>query len=274
MSKPPRTIPEWMKGKGRKKAVGNAFDNIVAAQKPKKSRKKENIFDDLESADRRLSKSNLNQSNSSNGDEEEYSRFANLPLVKYEGKIHYYKDFYEVAEGFDLLLKKLTDEAVPVSFDLEWTFDYKSGPKPVAVMQICMDLDNCYVIQMSTLNNKIPASLTKFLYHPATILHGVNIKNDFRKLARDFSCFKADPLIEKCVELGEFYNRVFNSTERWSLSRLTGQTLKQQVDKSRHLRMSNWNFAPLNETQLMYAAIDVFVSFRPPHHPLKVLKNS
>lgn len=258
MSKQQRTIPEWMKGKGRKKAVGNALDNIVSAQNPKKSKKKANIFDDLESADRRL-----NKSNSENIDEEEYSRFADLPMVKYEGKIHYYKDFYEVAEGFDMLLKNLekkTEDIVPVSFDLEWTFDYKSGPKPVAVMQVCMDLENCYVVQMSTLK-KIPASLTAFLYHPKTCLHGVNIKNDFRKLARDFSCFKADPLIEKCVELGEFYNKVFNSTERWSLSRLTAQTLKQQVDKSRHLRMSNWNFAPLSEIQLNYASIDVFVSY-------------
>lgn len=266
MSKPQRKVPEWMKGGGgRKKAVSSAFDNILSAQNPKKSKKKENIFDDLESARRRqISGSKINQSNNEN-DEEEYSRFANLPIVKYEGKIHYYQDFFEVAEGFECLLnevKKMNDN-IPVCFDLEWTFDYKSGPKPVAVMQVCMDLDNCYVVQMSTLK-KIPASLTAFLYHPKTILHGVNIKSDFRKLARDFSCFKADPLIEKCVELGEFYNKVFNTTERWSLSRLTAQTLKQQVDKSRHLRMSNWTFAPLSEIQLMYASIDVYVSFSSP----------
>jgi ribonuclease D len=107
--------------------------------------------------------------------------------------------------------------------------------------------------------SKIPASFIAYLNHPMTILHGVNIKNDLRKLERDFPHIKADPLIEKCVELGTFYNQVFNSSERWSLANLALQTLKQKVDKSRHVRQSNWNYT-LSEKQLMYASLDVYVS--------------
>lgn len=258
MSKQPRKLPPFMM-RGRKKAVGSALNNIVSVPQAKKTK---NLFDDTENSERRnkIAK-NLNYDGVE--EEEPYDRFKDLPLVKYDGKIHYLKDFYEVAEAFDGLIsvieKKEAAEECPVAFDLEWTFNYTSGPQPVAVMQVCIDLENCYIVQMTKLQ-KIPASLTRFLYHPRTILHGLNIKNDFRKLARDFPVFKAEPLIEKCVELGEFYNKVFNSSEKWSLNRLAIHTLREQVDKSRHLRMSNWNYSPLSQNQLLYASIDVYVS--------------
>jgi len=43
------------------------------------------------------------------------------------------------------------------------------------------------------------------------------------------------------------------------LERLTIQTLKLRVDKSRHLRQSKWHIHPLNANQQKYAAIDVFI---------------
>lgn len=262
MSKKPRNIPEWMK-KRRGKAVGNALDNIVGGEKRKNAKSQKELFNDLDNAERR---NKLIDKTSHSDDEEYMSYFDTLPLVKYDGKIHYYKDFYDTAEGFDNLIKEVEgmisddNKEIPVAFDLEWTFDYKSGPKPVAVLQICFNLDSCHIVQMSALT-RIPASLTTFLNHSSIILHGVNIKNDIRKLSRDFPCFKADKLLEKSVELGDYYNNVFNSAERWSLNRLSAQTIKQQIDKSKHVRMSNWNYYPLKENQLKYAAIDVYVSF-------------
>ena len=158
-------------------------------------------------------------------------------------------------------IEKYDSEHVPVSFDLEWTFNYQSGPQPTSLLQVCLNLNQCYIVQMSELK-KIPASLSVFLNHKKTILHGVNIKNDLRKLAKDFPCFNGDKLIEKCCDLGEFYNKVFNSAERWSLERLAIQCFKERIDKSRHLRMSNWSRPPLSQKQLMYASIDVYVSVR------------
>lgn len=185
-------------------------------------------------------------------------------FVTYSGKIHYITDFYDCAERFDSLIatidaqtKDLNDR-IGVGFDLEWSFNYTTGPDKTAVMQICFNLDECFVVQISKMN-KIPASLTAFLNHPKIVLHGVNIKNDLRKLERDFPYMKADPLIEKCVDLGTFYNQVFNSSERWSLANLALQTLKQRVDKNRQVRMSNWNMT-LSKQQLMYASLDVYVS--------------
>lgn len=260
MSRKPRNIPEWMKGRG--KAVGSALNNIVSDPKKKTAKKRENLFSDLEDVQRREKVKSKPVSYDDLDDTEPQDRFSEFPMVKYDGKIKYLREFYDVAETFDSLLTQIqkSDSAVPVSFDLEWTFDYKTGPHPTAVLQVCCDLDQCYIVQMSDLSKKIPVSFSAFLNHPNSILHGVNIKNDLRKLARDFPCFNGDKLIEKCLDLGEFYNSVFNSQERWSLDRLTAQTLKARVDKSRHLRMSNWNRTPLSETQLMYAAIDVYVS--------------
>lgn len=260
MSKAPRKVPEWMKGRG--KAVGSALNNIVGSQKGNTKKNRNNLFDDLENTDRRKN-TKIKPVNSDVADEvDPFDRFSEFPLVKYDGKIKYLREFYDTAETFDELLKdieQIKDETLPVSFDLEWTFNYQSGPQPTAVLQLCYDLNQCFVVHMSELK-RIPVALSAFINHPKTLLHGVNIKNDLRKLARDFPCFNGDKLVEKCCDLGTFYNSVFNSQEKWSLDRLTAQTIRQRVDKSRHLRMSNWQKSPLTDTQLKYAAIDVFVS--------------
>ena len=148
---------------------------------------------------------------------------------------------------------------------MEWSFNWTSGPDKTAVIQICCDLNECYIVQVSKMS-RIPASFVAYINHPKTILHGVNIKNDLRKLERDFPYIKADPLIEKCVELGTFYNQVFNSSERWSLANLALQTLKEKVDKTRQVRMSNWNMT-LSEKQLIYASLDVYVSIHSHYFP-------
>jgi werner syndrome-like exonuclease len=191
------------------------------------------------------------------------SFMESMPLAKYNGNIVYLKDFFEVAETFDKLTKLIEakEEVSPIAFDLESTFKFESGLQPVAVLQVCIDLDNCYVMQISNLK-KIPATLTGFLYHPKIILHGVDIKSNFQKLAKDFPVFKTDRLIEKCVELGEFYNEVFNTSEKWSLRLLAMHTLEEQVYRSREIQNSNWNCSPLSEGQLLHASIDVYVSQR------------
>lgn len=203
-------------------------------------------------------------------DSEEFQyRFGNMEdmqLVEYNGKIHYLTDFYQVAEEFEKLNQQINKMAetledgvkIPVAFDMEWSFDFKNGQGKTAVLQICFNLKEVYVIHMSRVQ-RIPASLSIFLKNENTVLHGVNIKNDFRKLERDFPCMKADPLIEKCVDLRTYYNDVFNCSEKWSLATLCAHTLKFKMDKSRNVRMSKWDYTCLSKKQLQYASIDVYV---------------
>jgi 3'-5' exonuclease len=249
----PRKLPNFME-KLRAKASNN---NVCAplAKKPKK----QGLFDGSLTAERKEVKTNvankLNYFNGSNRNNP-INRIKDTSFVKYDGNIHYLQNFFEVTEKIDELIKLVEakkETSVPVAFDLEWPFTYENGEKEVAVMQICIDLEDCYVIQISDLK-KIPATLIKFLYHPKIFFHGLFVKNDMRKLARDFPVFNADRLIEKCIELREFYNEVFNTSEKWSLKWLAQHTLGEHMNKSPHVRMSDWNCSPLTEIQLMYAA--------------------
>jgi hypothetical protein len=257
MSGKQRKIPDWMKYRA-KKSKENADNNKKPRKNWKRDPKKLNLFKD--------ENNRLNLSNDDGTATYSSDRFDSddKEFITYSGKIHYITDFYICAETFDKLLTQINEETedlnerLPVAFDMEWSFNWTSGPDKTSVIQICSDLNDCYVVQVSKMN-RIPASFVAYLNHPKTLLHGVNIKNDLRKLERDFPYIKADPLIEKCVDLGTFYNQVFNSSERWSLANLALHTLKQKVDKSRQVRMSYWHMT-LSEKQLMYASLDVYVS--------------
>lgn len=259
-----RRLPKWMHG--RKGAVGNAINNIFAAPE-KKTLRDSNLIDDADvsPATKRRLRSNYQFPKTEQELKAIQPRFSteDLPMVTYDGKILYFNDFYGIAEAFEVLIKKVDsregDEMVGVAFDAEWTFSWQTGPEKISLIQVCLDLDECYLFHLPELK-KFPASLSIFLNHPRVQLHGVNIKNDFRKLERDFPNIKADPLIEKCIDLGVWYNEVFNSSGRWSMERLVLQTLRLRMDKSRNVRMSQWHRIPLSDNQKKYAAIDVFVS--------------
>ncbi|KAH8395933.1 hypothetical protein KR215_012254, partial [Drosophila sulfurigaster] len=188
-----------------------------------------------------------------------------LPFIKYKGAIKYYTESQEIAASADEVMQwveKQTDvEVVPMAFDMEWPFSFQTGPGKSSVIQICVDERCCYVYQLSNLK-KIPAALMALINHPKVRLHGVNIKADFRKLQRDFPEVSAEPLIEKCVDLGVWCNEVCETGGRWSLERLANFIAKKAMDKSKKVRMSKWHVIPLDENQLMYAAIDVYVSAR------------
>lgn len=258
-----RKLPKWMHG--RKGAVKDAISNIFAAPETKTLRESNSIVDDDFPATKKRFGSNHQYSKAEQQREAPERRFNtdDLPMVTYDGKIHYLSDFYSIAEAFESLIKKVESREgsgmVGVAFDAEWTFSFQSGPEKISLIQLCLDLDECYLFHLPQLK-KFPASLSIFLNHPRVQLHGVNIKNDFRKLERDFPNIKADPLIEKCLDLGVWYNETFNSSGRWSMERLVLQTLRLRMDKSRNVRMGMWHIIPLNEKQKKYAAIDVFVS--------------
>uniref|UniRef100_A0A6P4FHU1 3'-5' exonuclease n=1 Tax=Drosophila rhopaloa TaxID=1041015 RepID=A0A6P4FHU1_DRORH len=184
-----------------------------------------------------------------------------LPFIKYKGDIKYFTESQDIAASADEVLQwveKQKDEVVPMAFDMEWPFSFQTGPGKSAVIQICVDEKCCYIYQLTNLK-KLPAVLVALINHPKVRLHGVNIKNDFRKLARDFPEVSAEPLIEKCVDLGPWCNEVCETGGRWSLERLTNFIAKKAMDKSKKVRMSKWHVIPLDENQLMYAAIDVYI---------------
>jgi hypothetical protein len=185
-----------------------------------------------------------------------------LEYCKYDGAIIYASDFVEVAENCDQIIQfveKQDNQKVPLGFDMEWTFNWKTGAEKTSVIQICTNLDKCYVLHLVNLK-KIPQALVVLMHHPKILLHGVNIKNDIRKLERDFPIFKSDQIIENVLDLGTHFNEICVSSGRWSLERLAIQVTRLRISKDRKIRMSKWHFFPLTDDQKMYAAIDVYVS--------------
>lgn len=68
-----------------------------------------------------------------------------------------------------------TNEMIPIAFDMEWPFTFQTGPGKTAVIQLCADIDLCYVLHIAALK-KLPAALVQLLMHDKVCLHGVNIK--------------------------------------------------------------------------------------------------
>ncbi|KAH8417450.1 hypothetical protein KR222_000047, partial [Zaprionus bogoriensis] len=195
-------------------------------------------------------------------DEEEQEVPEKLPFIRYRGAIKYFTENNDIAASADEVMqwvdKQTATDVVPMAFDMEWPFSFQTGPGKTSVIQICVDERCCYVYQLSNLK-KIPAALAALINHPKVRLHGVNIKADFRKLQRDFPEVSAEPLIEKCVDLGVWCNQVCETGGRWSLERLANFIAGRAMDKSKKVRMSKWHVIPLDENQLMYAAIDVYI---------------
>ncbi|KAJ3622963.1 hypothetical protein MTP99_019228 [Tenebrio molitor] len=193
--------------------------------------------------------------------EKEKKEEANRPFIQFKGKIKYIRDFVECAIICDHLVN-LADAAADlliVGFDIEWPFSFQTGSGKVALIQISPDLDTCYLIQISDFKS-VPKGLPMFLAHPKVKITGVNIKNDIRKLSRDFSGFDGDRIVENCIDSGVLANKILPFQQRWSMEKLIGYLLKMKISKDNKVRMSKWHISPLSKEQLNYAATDAYAS--------------
>ncbi|XP_012225142.1 3'-5' exonuclease isoform X2 [Linepithema humile] len=186
-----------------------------------------------------------------------------LPPIVYKGNIHYVNDFFDCAQICDNLIQKVKSsekEIVPIGFDLEWPFSFQTGSGKTALAQICLEDSVCYLLHIYSLK-KLPAAFVELLCHPKVKLVGVAIKNDVRKLGRDFKEFPAQKVVENnCLDCGPYANQVLKRSCRWSLERLTAYLLKKKIDKNPEVRMSKWHIQPLSDAQKNYAATDAYVS--------------
>ncbi|KAJ6642759.1 Werner Syndrome-like exonuclease [Pseudolycoriella hygida] len=197
-----------------------------------------------------------------NEDNDVLSNGSDLPFVDYKGRIEYYTDFYDIAIASDTLTKWVDQQGkdvVPIAFDMEWPFTFQTGSGKSAVIQLCADVNLCYIFHISQLK-KLPAALVHLLQHPKVRLHGVNIRNDCRKLERDYKEVNSQLMIDQCIDLGVWCNEIINASGRWSMARLVLHICKLQINKDRKVRMSKWHIQPLTKEQQLYAAIDVYIA--------------
>ncbi|RZC41205.1 Werner Syndrome-like exonuclease [Asbolus verrucosus] len=159
-------------------------------------------------------------------------------------------------------ISKLVDAApefLVLGFDMEWPFNIQTGSGKTAVIQISPNLETCYVLQVSKLRN-LPKALSELLAHPKTRITGINIKNDIKKLSRDFTGFDTAKIINNCIDSGVLANTILPFQNRWSMEKLITYLLNVKIDKNKKVRMSKWHVSPLSEEQLKYAATDSYAS--------------
>ncbi|KAL6423951.1 hypothetical protein ACFW04_009711 [Cataglyphis niger] len=185
------------------------------------------------------------------------------PSIIFKGRIEYATEFVDCAFICNNLIEEINcseEKVIPIGFDLEWPFNFQTGSGKTALVQICLDVNVCYLLHIYSLN-KLPATFVELLCHPKVVLVGVNIKNDLRKLERDFKEFPAQKVVESnCLDCGPFANQRLNRSGRWSLERLTLLVLKKKIDKNPEVRRSKWHVLPLSDAQKIYAATDAYVS--------------
>ncbi|XP_045480598.1 Werner Syndrome-like exonuclease [Harmonia axyridis] len=186
-----------------------------------------------------------------------------LPFIKFEGKIVYRTDLIGCAMACDELLKiaDTSKDVLVIGFDMEWPFSFQTGAGKTALIQISPNLDITYLLHVSELKN-LPAGLCEFLAHPNVRLTGNNIKNDVRKLSRDFKVINVEKIIENCIDAGVFANEVLPTSRRWSLAALVEHLLNMRISKDKKVRMSKWAIIPLSKDQETYAATDTYASLK------------
>ncbi|PKI62777.1 hypothetical protein CRG98_016836 [Punica granatum] len=222
------------------------------------------------------------------------------PSMAFGGRILYSRTTVEVEKSAAELLKKinalkrLTDQ-VTIGFDIEWRPTFRRGAplRKAAVMQICCNTDDCYV--MHIVHSNIPQSLKLILEDRAVIKVGVGIVNDAVKVQKDYNVS-----VQACEDLSWLANEKLHHDQRnWSLAHLTEILVSKQLfsliplgysillvyenliylelscktwdmlPKPRNIRLGNWEALFLSREQLHYAATDAFASW----HLYKVLKS-
>ncbi|KAK4356817.1 hypothetical protein RND71_022427 [Anisodus tanguticus] len=96
-------------------------------------------------------------------------------------------------------------------------------PGKAAVMQICGDKGNCYVLHI--IHSGIPQTLQSLLEDPTVV--GVCIANDAYKVSQDHNVS-----VKALEDLSELANRKLDDPKKWSLASLTEKLLAKQALKN------------------------------------------
>ncbi|XP_043720310.1 Werner Syndrome-like exonuclease isoform X2 [Telopea speciosissima] len=190
-----------------------------------------------------------------------YQAKARYPTMNFGGRIAYSRTVLKVEKATMELLefietKKKNMDQVPLGFDIEWRPIFRRGhaQRKAAVIQICGDSSNCYV--MHIIHSGIPPILQTLLEDSTSLKVGICIANDANKIFNDYNV-RVKPL----EDLSSLANLKVGGLSRWSLSSLTEMLTCKQLEKPGKIRLGNWEADVLSREQLQYAATDAFVSW-------------
>ncbi|XP_039254782.2 exonuclease 3'-5' domain-containing protein 2-like isoform X1 [Styela clava] len=159
---------------------------------------------------------------------------------------------------FDSILSTFiidTNDVKVLGFDCEWTSS-SNGTNPIALLQLTTSDYSCYLIRLNKLNSFIPKEILSVLQNKSILKVGVGIMDDAAKLLRDHGIS-----VQGCLDLRAFAAR-YQITETRGLQSMAKELVNINLNKSRHLRCSDWDAESLSNDQTTYAAMDAFSALK------------
>ncbi|KAK8935758.1 Werner Syndrome-like exonuclease [Platanthera zijinensis] len=184
------------------------------------------------------------------------------PVFTFDGRTVYSRTLTEVERSTIEILDKIEHlkhnaDEISLGFDIEWRPVFRAGqtiPK-TAVLQICMDSSDCYV--MHIIHSGVPPILKSLLEDPSSSKVGIGIGGDATKISRDYNV-----CVTPLVDLSKYANlKLGGAPKNWGLSSLTEALTCKELLKPYKIRLGNWEANELSKEQLHYAATDAFASW-------------
>ncbi|KAG4968101.1 hypothetical protein AAZX31_12G134700 [Glycine max] len=142
-----------------------------------------------------------------------------------------------------------------VGLDTEWTTAKKPKMK-VAILQLCIE-NKCLIIQLFHMDN-IPQSLRSFLMDSNFEFVGVGVINDLRMLKNDYGLECNKGIDVSLLAKEKWPHRISSGALKYLAKELVGL----EMEKSKAVCTSEWQSKELTQTQIEYACIDAYASFK------------
>ena len=152
-----------------------------------------------------------------------------------------------------------------IGFDMEWLPSRKKGHEnKTAVIQICTATQpnkQCFVFHIYKMGG-LPLMLRRLIENENIMKTGIGVSADLWKLHRDFNINwrLTQASYVDLNELAKSLSYFPDIGHNWSLKGLTKHFCHKMLSKSQSLQLSNWEIFPLDQDQIHYAALDVYVS--------------
>ncbi|XP_043554122.1 exonuclease 3'-5' domain-containing protein 2 isoform X2 [Chiloscyllium plagiosum] len=157
------------------------------------------------------------------------------------------------------LLKSELDNYPLIGIDCEW-ISIKGKPNPVSLLQLASYSGFCLLVRMPQMirdGRLMPKTLLDLLGNGSVLKVGVDAFEDGCKLFRDYCIMVRGCLDVRYLAMRQRKNSFACSP---SLKFLAQDILNYTLDKSLHLRCSNWEAEELSNEQVAYAAQDAQIS--------------
>ncbi|CAN0875263.1 3'-5' exonuclease [Linum grandiflorum] len=185
------------------------------------------------------------------------------PALNFGGRISYSRTSMEVEKDARELLRSIEAKRggscqVAVGFDIEWKPTFKRGalPSKAAVMQLCADVGQCYV--MHIIHSGVTPTLRLLLQDCTLLKVGVGIGNDATKVFKDYNVS-----VQAVEDLSYLANqKLGGQPKKWGLAALAETLVSKELPKPKKVRLGNWEVKFLTKQQIQYAATDAFASWQ------------